>query len=82
MENLSPSCEDWWRVVEIYGVHRLVGGIEQIVARERTHGPYTSLYGAEQAKRRMEGAHTSRERVGEIPGMFHIEKGRITWQET
>lgn len=53
----------------------------QVVARERTHGPYRNLESAEHALTVLEGIRAHRPNPEEISGMFAVEKGTITWQE-
>lgn len=78
----TPSTEAWWRVVETYGVHRTVGGVRQVVAREETFGPYKSEAQAQRAVMRLSARNFKNPNLERIPGIFSIEKGTIQWQET
>lgn len=81
MDTTPPQAEEWWRVVEVYGVHRLVGGIQQVVARERTHGPYKTYQSAKYAMANIESRRNRMNNPMEISGIYTIEKGTIQWQE-
>lgn len=68
-------------MVEIYGSHRLVGGIRQVVTAERWHGPYMSETSAKRASSLLARNSASAARNGEVAGYFAVEKGTIQWQE-
>ena len=79
--NRAPSSQDWWRVVEIYGLLVKVDGEDRVVARERAHGPYETEWKANHAITLLESSRARKPIEGECGYVFAIEKGTITWQE-
>lgn len=76
------SVSECWRVVETYGTHKMVGGIRQVITKERWHGPFLSETSAKKSSSQLARNSASGTRNGEVSGYFAIEKGTITWQET
>ncbi|WP_346921375.1 hypothetical protein [Glutamicibacter creatinolyticus] len=84
LEKTTPVTQagEVFRVVEVYGTHRLLGGVKQVVAMERAHGPFLTLAAAQKRKQSLKQYRRKAPRPNEIPGAFTIEKGTVVWQET